>query len=78
MTVRTQTIWNLPQDPAAKAACDARAAELAAQGKQVSNPYVIMEETQATVNRFWTDTATAEEWVAYVLTFNPVSSAVIP
>ena len=78
MTVRTQTIWNLPQDPAAKAACDARAAELAAQGKQASALYVIMGETQATVNRFWTDTATAEEWIAYVLTFNPVSSAVIP
>ena len=78
MTVTTQTIWNIPQDPNAKTTIDARAAELAAQGKEVSPLVVVLGATQTTVNRFWIDTATAEEWVAYVLTFNPVSSAVIP
>jgi hypothetical protein len=77
MTVTTQTTWNIPQDPNAITTIDAKAAELAAQGKEVSPFTVILGDTQVTVNRYWTDTATAEEWIAYVLTFNPVSAAII-
>jgi len=78
MSVQTQVIWNFPFDPDTTTEINARAQQLYDQGKEVSAPIVVNTDTQQTVDRFWIDTATAEEWVAYVLTYNPVSAAILP
>jgi hypothetical protein len=70
-------IWNLPIDPDTITAITARAQQLYDQGKEISAPIFVNTETQETVNRFWIDTVTAEEWIAYVLTYNPVSATIL-
>lgn len=78
MSVQTQVIWNLPLNTDTVAAVNERAQQLYAQGKETSDPVFVFTETQHIVDRFWIDTVTAEEWVAYVLTYNPVSATILP
>jgi hypothetical protein len=82
MTISTVVVWgeNAPTQSQADEIC-AQAATMASQGKTDDVP-LIQQNTplanQKTVTRTWTTTADAEEWVAFILTYNPVSAEIIP
>lgn len=78
MSVQTQVIWVVPSNPGTVAALDVKAQELTAQGKEIGNAVITVTGNQAIIDRFWIDTAAAEEWLAIVLPYNPVSAAIIP
>jgi hypothetical protein len=77
MSVQTQTIWQIPMSTEIKDQIEIKAQELTAQGKEIGNAVITTENNLATVVRTWIDNETADEWVTYVLTYNPVSSVVI-
>lgn len=77
MSIETQVVWNKPTDQYAMLYVQQKAQELIAEGKEVGNVVLIDGDTQLTVNRFWIDTATAEEWISFVTNYNPASAVII-
>lgn len=77
MTIETQVTWVKPTDPATVSAIQAKAQELIAVGKEVGNVIINEEATQVVVNRFWIDTPAADEWIAFVTGYNPVSAFIV-
>jgi hypothetical protein len=78
-SVQTKVIWEftnlaLPND---QYKIDQKRDELISAGKEAS--VVVYENTvdQIVVIRSWIDLETAEEWVNFVSTFNPVSAVVL-
>jgi hypothetical protein len=82
MTISTETVWAGPTPSASQAAeIEAQAAAMASQGK-TDNAVTVQQGVpisgERTVTRTWTTTADAEEWIAFVLTYNPVSVEIVP
>ena len=82
MTVSTNVVWIYGEpNQADGATIAAQAAPMASEGK-TDDVMTKQENTpvtgQYTVGRTWTTTADAEEWVAFVLTYNPVSAGIVP
>ena len=82
MTISTDVVWadTTPTQTQADE-IQAQSAAMAAQGK-TDDVFTVQQGVpisgQRTVTRTWTTTADAEEWVAFVLTYNPVSAAIVP
>ena len=81
MTTSTQIVWvNGAPNSTDLTAIQASAATMASEGK-TDNVTVKQQDVpvvgQHTVVRTWTTTADAEEWIAFILTFNPVSAEII-
>jgi len=82
MTISTNVVWaGTTPTQTQSDEIQAQSAAMAAQGKtddvftqQIGVPI----SGQRTVTRTWTTTADAEEWVAFILTYNPVSAAIVP
>jgi len=82
MTTSTEVVWTDTTPTESQVAeIAAQAATMASQGK-TDDVYTVQQDIptvgQRTVTRTWTTTADAEEWVAFVLTYNPVSAAIVP
>lgn len=82
MTISTNVVWTDTTPGQTQAdEIQAQAAVMAAQGK-TDDVFTVQQgeptSGQRTVVRTWTTTADAEEWVAFVLTYNPVSAAIVP
>ena len=82
MTISTEVVWTDTTPTESQGAeIQAQAAAMATQGK-TDDVYTVEQDVptvgQRTVTRTWTTTADAEEWVAFVLTYNPVSAAIVP
>ena len=82
MTTSTEVVWALGTPIQSEGEeVQTQAAAMAMQGKTDDIPIIeqnVPLENQRTVTRTWTTTADAEEWVAFVLTYNPVSAAIVP
>lgn len=81
MTISTNVVW-LETEPS-QADADAmvtQATTMTNEGK-TDGIYTSEKEVpvsgQYTVTRTWTTTADAEEWIAFVLTYNPVSAEIV-
>ena len=82
MTISTNVVWtdNTPTQSKIDE-INAQAATMASEGKTDNIPIFQPEvpiSGQRTVVRTWTTTADAEEWIAFVLTYNPISAEIIP
>ena len=82
MTISTEVVWTDATPTESQGTeIQAQAAAMASQGK-TDDTFTVEQEVpsigQRTVTRTWTTTADAEEWVAFVLTYNPVSAAIVP
>ena len=57
-----------------------KAAEMATEGK-TDDVYIVIKNpeipNQYTVERTWTDTAAANEWISYIQTFGPISAEIV-
>jgi hypothetical protein len=82
MTTSTDLVWenNTPTESQTTEIL-AQAAAMTSAGK-TDGTYTVQQEVpvpgQRTTTRTWTTTADAEEWVAFVLTYNPVSAEIVP
>ena len=77
MSIRTQTIWNQPEDPKTVAIISAKAIEMA---RSQVMPLTIEdgpEPNQKTYRRTWVDQAEAEAWVEFQTTLNPVFVGIV-
>ena len=74
MPISTIVVWNpLPTDGAA---INVKATDMQAQGKTDNNPVHDGVVAPQTVTRTWTTVADAEEWVAFIETYLPVSATI--
>jgi hypothetical protein len=58
------------------AAIDAQATQMALDGKTDDNPTRESTENTNTAIRVWTTMADAEEWIAFVEQYNPISATI--
>jgi hypothetical protein len=82
MTISTDVVW------ADGTPTESQNTEIFAQATAMTNAgktdgtYNVQQgvpiSSQRTTTRTWTTTADAEEWVAFILTYNPVSAEIIP
>jgi hypothetical protein len=79
MTVSTQVVWAYPTPQETIDAIDAQANELIAEGKEIGESVLTRnpENTLVTVVRTWIDETTAQEWIAFVQVYNPVSAVIL-
>ena len=75
MTTTTVT-WGADLTPAQSDLITTKAAEMAAQGKTDNNPVITNQPPDLIVVRTWTTLADAEEWVAFVEQFTPISATI--
>jgi hypothetical protein len=73
----TIVVWTLETPgPEAGAIIGAQAAEMALAGKTDNTPVEVDIGEQRTFTRTWTTLADAEEWIAFVEQYNPVSATI--
>lgn len=77
MTISTIVTWNPLPGPDNTTIIENKAAEMQAQGKTDNVPVVSDPPyPPKTTTRTWTTVADAEEWVAFIETFSPVSATI--
>jgi predicted regulator of amino acid metabolism with ACT domain len=79
MTIQTQVIWAIPTPQETQDLVAAKGNELTAEGKEIGEPVISSdpELEQTTVLRIWIDRATAQEWIDFVQTYNPISAVIL-
>lgn len=78
MSIETQVVWSVATtSPETIAIVNAKAQELINQGKEVGNVIFTRTSQQTIVNRFWIDSATAQEWIDFVVPYNPISAVIL-
>jgi hypothetical protein len=77
MSVQTRVIWNLPMNETSKIEIEAQAQLLTDQGKQTSQPTYDLQNNQSYVYRHWIDTETANQWINFVLPYQPASAEIL-
>jgi len=80
MSTSTEVVWQVGTPSSTdQSAIHVQAETMASEGK-TDNVAVdqlnVPEVGQLTVTRTWTTTADAEEWVAFILTYNPISAEI--
>lgn len=76
--VQTQVIWTLPIDPAAGNLILQKSIEMGNLETQAPEHYLGPNPNEETWNRFWVDEASANQWITFIIDFNPVSATIIP
>jgi hypothetical protein len=77
MSIETQVVWSIPMAQETIDLINARAQEFIDQGKEIGNAVINSTSTQTTVNRFWIDADTAQEWIDFVVPYNPISAVIL-
>lgn len=80
LSIKTQVVWELPgAEPDSAMIIAEKVAELAAAGKEAGERDLVdgPGENQITVTRYWVDQDTAQEWVSFILQYNPVSATIV-
>ena len=79
MTVQTQVTWVQTTPQETVALVEAKGNELTAKGKEIGTAVLTTdpENLQTTAVRTWIDEATAQEWIAFVKVYNPVSAVIL-
>jgi hypothetical protein len=79
MTIQTQVTWVQTTPQETVALVEAKGNELTAQGKEIGEAVVTLNprNSQTTTVRTWIDEATAQEWIAFVQVYNPVSAVIL-
>ena len=72
MTIQTVIVWDPVVTPEVKEIFDNAAAQAALEGKTDNLP--TKTPLPATTIRNWTTLADAQDWIAFVLPYNPVSA----
>ena len=75
MTTTTLT-WGSNLTPEITAQIENKSAEMATQGKTDNIPVIVQTTPNLVVDRTWTTLADAEEWVAFVEQFSPISATI--
>jgi hypothetical protein len=77
MTVQTVVVWDPLVSQEVKDIFDAAAAQAALDGKTDNVPEKSDLPPPVTTVRNWTTVADAEEWIALVTPYNPVSATIV-
>ena len=77
MTIQTVVTWNPPASQECTDACAAAAAQAALEGKTDNKPIRNPVPPPYTVSLTWTTLTDAEDWIAFVLQYGPVSATII-
>jgi hypothetical protein len=77
MTVQTVVVWDPLVSQEVKDILDAAAAQAALEGKTDNIPEQSDPPAPVTTVRTWTTLADAEEWIALVTLYNPVSATIV-
>jgi hypothetical protein len=79
MAIQTQVIWAIPTPQETKDLVAAKGDELTAEGKEIGEAVISWDPDleQTTVLRTWIDQATAQEWIDFVQTYNPISAVIL-
>ena len=77
MTVQTVVIWDPVVSQEVKDIFDTAAAQAALEGKTDNMPEKSPLPAPVTIVRTWTTLADAEEWIAFVAPYNPISSTIV-
>jgi hypothetical protein len=79
MTIQTQVTWSFTTSQETIELVEAKGNELIAAGKEIGEAVVTTdpETAQTTVVRTWIDEATAQEWIAFVQVYDPVSAVIL-
>ena len=77
MTIQTVIVWDPIVSQEVKDIFDAAAAQAALEGKTDNQPEKSPLTAPCTTVRTWTTLADAEEWIAFIQPYNPVSATIV-
>jgi hypothetical protein len=79
MTIQTQVIWSYTTSEETVALVEAKGNELTAEGKEIGEAVLTHDPDtqQTTAVRTWVDEPTAQEWIAFVQEYDPVSAVIL-
>jgi len=77
--IKTHVIWNQDGLTASEEAQIVEQAEIMHQQQKTDNQIILLVDTgkEKIVERQWNSIEYAEEWISFVLTFNPKSAVII-
>lgn len=77
MSIQTQVIWNWPLDAATRDSLLVKITEVEHLETQHRSEVAGPGENQMTKLHWWINEEAAEDWIAFVEPFNPVSATII-
>lgn len=76
--IQTQVIWALPIDSETGNLILQKSNEMAALQAQIPEHYPGPGVNEETWNRFWIDEGAADQWITFIVDFNPISANIVP